>query len=307
MKTSVLGHPGAPASEVLQCSVRRQHILPVSPNSSGPISPESVPEARGAWTGQGDQESLLFGYRISHSGIQGDVAKALRFLSSGLKGRYLACANPHSLVVAGRDAAFARALQNADLLIPDGSGILLAARAQGLPITDRVTGSEFFHGLTGKLAANGGARYFFLGSSEQVLDLLAARLSREHPEITVCGTLSPPFKAQFSQAENAEMIATVKAARPDVLWVGMTAPKQEKWIFENRDQLEVPFVAAVGAVFDFYAGTKQRPSIFWRRLGMEWFPRFLREPRRLMERNLRSAPLFLFWILREKVHGICSR
>jgi len=290
----------------------RESLFPVGPETlygevppggdlpAPPLALAGLAEPRGEENG----ESLLFGYRISHRGLQGDLARACRFISSGIQTRFMACANPHSLIVARGDAAFSRALQDTDLLIPDGSGILLAARALNLPITDRVAGFEFFQGVTGRLAAAGGARYFFLGSSVQVLDLITERLRREHPEITVCGTLSPPFKSEFSPAENAEMLACIREARPDVLWVGMTAPKQEKWIHQNRGRLEVPLVAAIGAVFDFYAGTKQRPSRFWRRLGLEWLPRLLREPRRLWERNLRSTPLFLLWIVREKAKSL---
>lgn len=247
------------------------------------------------------EESNLFGYRISHRGIQADVDRACRFIASGGQPRYLACANPHSLVVAGTDRDFSRALRGSDLLIPDGAGILLAGKVLNLPIAERVTGSEFFGCLTRRLAEQGGARYFFLGSSEKVLGLIVKRMTKEYPEITVCGVLSPPFRGRFSPEENAAMLAAVNAARPDVLWVGMTAPKQEKWIHENRDQLQVPFVAAIGAVFDFYAGTKRRSSLLWRRLGLEWLPRFLREPRRLWERNLRSNPVFLYWLAREKI------
>jgi N-acetylglucosaminyldiphosphoundecaprenol N-acetyl-beta-D-mannosaminyltransferase len=132
-------------------------------------------------------------------------------------------------------------------------------------------------------------------------------MKKEFPGITVCGVLSPPFKPEFSKAESAAMVAAVNAARPDVLWVGMTAPKQEKWIHENRDRLEVPFIGAIGAVFDFYAGNKRRSSVFWQRIGMEWFPRLLREPCRLWERNLKSTPVFLFWIVREKVNCFFAR
>ena len=223
----------------------------------------------------------MLGYRVSQSGIQSDVALARQLIASGENGRYMACANPHSLVVASRDSAFSSSLKNADLLLPDGVGMLVAARILGLPMRERVAGFEFFHGLSASLAEDGAPRYFFLGSTEQVLKLITQKLSREFPKITVCGTLSPPFKAHFSDAENAAMVAAVNEAHPDVLWVGMTAPKQEKWIYCNRSQLKVPFVGAIGAVFDFYAGTKQRSSVFWRRLGLEWFPRFLKEPRRL--------------------------
>jgi N-acetylglucosaminyldiphosphoundecaprenol N-acetyl-beta-D-mannosaminyltransferase len=229
------------------------------------------------------------------------VALARRLIASKTNGCYLACANPHSLVVASHDETFSKALKAADLLIPDGIGILIASRALNLPIQERVAGSEFFWGLTMALSKGEGARYFFLGSTKHVLWLVTERLSKEFPEIKVCGTLSPPFRANFSDDENRQMVSAVNAAQPNVLWVGMTAPKQEKWIYENRDKLQVPFIGAIGAVFDFFAGTKKRSSEIWRSLGLEWLPRFLREPRRLWERNLRSTPIFLYWIIREMI------
>ena len=102
------------------------------------------------------------------------------------------------------------------------------------------------------------------------------------------------------------MLDAIRAARPDVVWVGMTAPKQEKWIFENRSKLDVPFMGAIGAVFDFYAGTKLRSSLFWQKLGLEWLPRFFHEPGRLWERNVKSTPIFLGWIVREKFRQVFS-
>jgi len=100
------------------------------------------------------------------------------------------------------------------------------------------------------------------------------------------------------------MIELINKAKPDVLWVGMTAPKQEKWIFKNRNKLSVPFSAAIGAVFDFYAGKVRRPSPLWQKLGFEWLGRFIQEPRRLWKRNLISMPIFSYWILKEKLHKV---
>lgn len=246
----------------------------------------------------------IFGYQISHRGINGDVSMARKLINSGRNCRYMACANPHSLVVASRDSLFCTSLKAADLLLPDGSGVIVAARTLNLPIAERVAGFEFFKGLSVSLAKNGGARYFFLGSSPHVLNLITEKLNKEFPEITVCGTMSPPFKSKFSDEDNAEIVAAINAARPDVLWVGLTAPKQEKWIYEHQDKLHVPFCGAIGAVFDFYAGTKERSSVIWQRLGLEWLPRFFKEPKRLWERNMKSTPIFLWWLTREKVRRI---
>ncbi len=213
----------------------------------------------------------------------------------------MACANPHSLVVASADRAFKDALQNADILIPDGAGVVLAAKILNLPIKERVAGADFFLTLSDVAEKNGGLRYFFLGSRENVLKRICERLSNEYPSIDVCGTYSPPYKEKFDDEDNELMIGLINKAKPDVLWVGMTAPKQEKWIFNNRNKLSVPFSAAIGAVFDFYAGTIIRPSFIWQKMGLEWLPRFIKEPKRLWKRNFVSTPIFLYWVMKEKL------
>jgi N-acetylglucosaminyldiphosphoundecaprenol N-acetyl-beta-D-mannosaminyltransferase len=249
----------------------------------------------------------IFGYEISNSGLMGDVDSALKYIRSGGRAKYMACANPHSLVIAAKDPLFCRALQKADILLPDGSGILIARKILHLPLKEKVTGTGFFLALSREANAKGGMRFFFLGSSDQVLRLIRERIGREFPAIEVCGTYSPPFKAEFSDEENLAMVQAINDASPDVLWVGMTAPKQEKWIYKNKTELQVPFVGAIGAVFDFYAGTKKRSSAFWQRLGLEWLPRFMKEPRRLWERNLKSTPIFLSWVVKEKLKAINNR
>ena len=243
----------------------------------------------------------LFGYAISDQGLKEDVASAFEGGREALFCKYMACANPHSLVVASRDQLFETALRQADILIPDGSGIILAVGVLRNKVLEKVAGFDFFLNLCELADKQKKVRFFFLGSTEHVLGLIKARLNREFPNIVVCGTYSPPFGDEFSEQENRSMVEAINRASPDVLWVGMTAPKQEKWLLVNRDALKVPFAGAIGAVFDFYAGTKLRSSDLWVKLGLEWLPRFFKEPKRLWERNLKSTPIFLWWILREKV------
>lgn len=241
----------------------------------------------------------LMGYDVSDRGLVGDVAHVAQWCADPDAGmRYMACLNPHSLVVAKSDETFRLALQEADLLLPDGAGILLASRVLGAGLPERVAGMEFFLGLCEHAEQAGGFSFFFLGSSERALALIRNRLARDYPNIDFAGGYSPPFKAEYSSAELDDMIQAVNAARPTVLWVGMTAPKQEKWIHVNRDRLRVPFAGAIGAVFDFYAGTTERAPAWAQQTGLEWLVRFAREPRRLWRRNLVSTPLFLFEILK---------
>ena len=243
----------------------------------------------------------LFGYRISNQGLDADLNSVFQSINSRKKTCHMACANPHSLTVAAKDNIFQQALKRADILIPDGTGIIIAAKILGLPCTEKVAGTDFFLGLSREANNRGGVKYFFLGSSKKVLRLIKEKMKRNFPAIEVCGTYSPPFKTEFSQEDNSAMISAINNTRPDVLWIGMTAPKQEKWIYENQSKLQVPFIAAIGAVFDFYAGTKNRSSNFWIRIGFEWLPRFLKEPRRLWERNVKSTPIFLGWVMKEKI------
>ena len=245
------------------------------------------------------KESIL-GYEVSNKGLVGDVETAFSCIKKQDNGRYMACANPHSLVVASKDSEFKKALRNADLLLPDGIGILLAAKILGSEIKERVAGYEFFQGLNEKTKEEK-IKYFFLGSTENVLSLIKKRLSREYPHIEVVGVHSPPFKETFTEEDDEKMVDIINKAKPDVLWVGMTAPKQEKWIYKNRNKLQVPFIGAIGAVFDFYAGTRNRAPQWVCNIGLEWLPRFVREPVRLWRRNIVSSPIFLKNILIDRL------
>ncbi|MEP6936238.1 MAG: WecB/TagA/CpsF family glycosyltransferase, partial [Nitrospirota bacterium] len=162
--------------------------------------------------------------------------------------------------------------------------------------------ADYFNAVLKALQQRGGGRVFFFGSSERVLELIAKRFINDFPVLTLCGALSPPF-GSWNDEENRRMVQAIIEARPDVLWVGMTAPKQEKWVEENRHNLNVPVMGSVGAVFDFYAGTYARAPQWICRIGLEWLYRFILEPRRMWERNVVSAPKFVWLVLRRHVLG----
>jgi N-acetylglucosaminyldiphosphoundecaprenol N-acetyl-beta-D-mannosaminyltransferase len=125
-------------------------------------------------------------------------------------------------------------------------------------------------------------------------------MSQTFPNIAVRGVYAPSFNKEFSDDEDDRIIESVNWARPTVLWVGMTAPKQEKWVQQHRHRLDVPLIAAVGAVFDYFAGTKKRALTAAQSVGLEWLPRLLREPRRMWRRNFVSTPIFLYHVLHQK-------
>ena len=222
------------------------------------------------------------------------------WILSNQKGRYLVCANPHSLEIARSDPLFRRSILEADIITPDGAGIVLASRILKGSIKGRVTGSDIFRELSRQLNQEGGYRYFFLGSTDDNLSRIREKVKNEFPGIEIAGTYAPPFKVNFSKEDIRAMIESVNLAQPHVLWVGMTAPKQEKWIYINKEKLNVQFIGAVGAVFDFYIGTVKRSHPWFLKHGLEWLPRLLKEPRRLWYRNFVSNPRFLLRVVMKR-------
>ena len=210
--------------------------------------------------------------------------------------------NAHSFVVAQKDAAFADALRNADALLPDGISIVKACRWLGTknaPV-EKIAGADLFAYEMGKLEKKGGT-CFFLGSSPETLARIVERAASVYPHVRIV-TYSPPYKPAFSPEDNRAMLDAVHAADPDLLWVGMTAPKQEKWLDEHWSELQIHgHAGAIGAVFDFFAGTVERAPQKWIDLGLEWLYRLLKEPRRTWRRYLVDNPKFCWLVLKEKL------
>ena len=234
------------------------------------------------------------------------VSECARSIINGLGGaqacKWLACINPHSYAVALEDAKFRDALKDADWLIPDGVGVVFASRLLGGDIRQRVSGPDLFFELHEGLNRVGGVRVFFLGGTGETLIQIQKRMAVDYPNIELVGVYSPPFKENYSSDEMEEMISAVNDTNADILWVGLTAPKQEKWIYENKSKLNVRFVGAIGAVFDFYAGTVKRSPLIFRKLGLEWLPRLVQQPRRLWRRMFVSAPIFVWHVLKFRLN-----
>ena len=208
--------------------------------------------------------------------------------------------NAHSYNTAQKDALFAEALKNGDYLIPDGASIVKACRwikAKSNP-KERIAGWDLFEFEMERLNKAGGT-CFFMGSSEKVLALIRRRAADVYPNITV-KTYSPPYKPEFSEADNKAIIDAINASRPDLLWIGMTAPKQEKWVYSHWKELEIRcHCGTIGAVFDFFAGTSRRAPLWWQRHSLEWLYRLLKEPRRMWRRYIIGNVLFLWNMAKE--------
>lgn len=208
--------------------------------------------------------------------------------------------NAHSYNTALKDPLFAEALMKGDVLIPDGASIVMACRklkAKSQPL-ERIAGWDLFSFEMEKLNKRGG-KCFFMGSSEKVLGLIRQRVAVDYPNIQV-ETYSPPYKPEFSKEDNESIIEAINQVDPDLLWIGMTAPKQEKWTYTHWKELNVHcHVGTIGAVFDFYAGTVKRAPLWWQEHGLEWLYRLIKEPRRMWRRYVLGNVLFLYNIQRE--------
>jgi len=248
-----------------------------------------------------ENANILLGIPIGPLSLESAITDALEAIDRKKQPVVFACANTHSVVVAQSDPVFFNALNDADQVVADGVGVKIMGRFARIDIGPRIVGEEYFTSLMQALEQRKHGRIFFFGSSDDVLRKIAGKIETTYPSLTLCGVLSPPFRS-WSVDENAEMIKTINNAKPDVLWVGMTAPKQEKWVFDNRHELDVPVIGSIGAVFDFFAGVIPSPPPWVRKAGLEAFYRLFRNsnPRRFWLRGL-SIPKLVFMVLREHI------
>lgn len=211
--------------------------------------------------------------------------------------------NAHSYNTALKDKIFAEALIKGNVLIPDGISIVKACKwlkAKSQP-QERIAGWDLFEFEMNRLNQKGG-KCFFMGSSEKVLNLIKRRASVDYPNIQI-ETYSPPYKPEFSEEDNKKIIDAINQANPDLLWIGMTAPKQEKWTYTHWNELNIHcHVGTIGAVFDFFAGTVERAPLWWQEHGLEWLYRLIKEPKRMWRRYIIGNTKFLINILHEKLN-----
>lgn len=207
--------------------------------------------------------------------------------------------NQYSFCIAEEDVKFKEALLNSEVLLPDGDGIVLAERILTGKRIKKISGTDLHLHFLSTLNAKKG-RCFYLGSSPSTLEKIKTKLASEYPDIEA-GFYSPPFKLQFTDEDNQAMIDAINSFKPDVLFIGLTAPKQEKWSSEHKQAIDAKIICAIGAVFDFYAGTVKRPSKLWINMRLEWLGRFMSEPKRMWRRYFYFGPIYLYLIMKQKV------
>lgn len=205
--------------------------------------------------------------------------------------------NAHSFIVAKNDRHFKKALVDSDILLPDGEGIVLMAKKIRSKKIKKIAGADIHNHLL-SISNEQKLKCFYLGSSDSTLNLIKDKLSAQYSN-TKFDFFSPPFKTDFSKSDNDEMISRINRFQPHVLFVGMTAPKQEKWVLNNKENLNANVICSIGAVFDFIAETKKRAPQWIINLRLEWFYRSF-TAWRLAKRYLYSTPLFLIEIYKQK-------
>ena len=205
---------------------------------------------------------------------------------------YICAVAVHAVMVARQDPELAAALAQSTLTVPDGMPLVWAMNLLGHDLNERVYGPELMKRYNARCVEKGHRVWLYGGRDQGSLAQLALNMRREYPGIEIVGGYSPPFR-DLTEAEEQELVRTINRDRPDVLWVGVGVPKQEKWMLRMRDRLDVPVMAAVGAAFDFHAGRISQAPVWMQQRGLEWSYRVAQEPRRLLPRYLYYNPAFL--------------
>jgi N-acetylglucosaminyldiphosphoundecaprenol N-acetyl-beta-D-mannosaminyltransferase len=224
-----------------------------------------------------------------------DYARTLDWIDAAVAlgaREYLCVAAVHTVMESRDDDALRAAVDGAAFTVPDGQPLAWALRALGHEIDARVYGPELMDRACARAARSGQRFYLYGGRDEHALEQLAANLLDRHPGLQLAGGFSPPFR-ELSEAELGDVAARINAARPDIVWVGIGVPKQEKWMATMRDRLQAPVLVGVGAAFDFHAGLVPQAPAWIQRAGLEWLFRLVQEPRRLWRRYARHNPRFV--------------
>jgi N-acetylglucosaminyldiphosphoundecaprenol N-acetyl-beta-D-mannosaminyltransferase len=238
-----------------------------------------------------------------------DYAEAMDVMDQMIDGRvpgWVVAAAVHTVMVAQHDELTRRALTDAVITVPDGMPIVWAANMLGEDLPNRVYGPELMRRYCDRSVEQGHRVWLYGGRDQGALVQLALSLRKQHPGIQIVGGYSPPFRP-LSDEEDETIADQINQVRPDVLWVGIGAPKQERWMVRMRDRLEVPVMCGVGAAFDFHAGRVSQAPRWMQERGLEWTYRIAQEPRRLLPRYLHTNPRFMAAFARQFVRERRSR
>lgn len=238
----------------------------------------------------------VLGVRVDAVQIPEVILQMEQWIQSRRPGHFIAVTGMHGVTEAQRDVSFQSILRAASLVVPDGMPLVWLGRAQGRPLRRRVYGPELMASFCEQTSSRR-YRHFFYGGAPGVADALAEKFASRNG-ILVAGTYTPPFRP-LTASEDAEAVRRINASAADVVWVGLSTPKQERWMFEHRSKLEVPVLVGVGAAFDFHTGRVAQAPAWMRENGLEWFFRLMQDPRRLWRRYIFGGAQFTGLVLLE--------
>ncbi|MEX0927970.1 MAG: WecB/TagA/CpsF family glycosyltransferase [Balneolales bacterium] len=243
------------------------------------------------------KKSDILGVKVSKYNLEETTSYLAHSIDSGQKKRV--CVTPVNCILWAKNSDALKQIYNsADLVAADGMPLIWASRILSRPVNGRVTGLDLLPEFS-KIAAKKKYTFFFLGASEGVASRLASKVMMENPGLEVTGTYSPPFAEKFTGEENQKIVDMINAVSPNVLWVSLTAPKQDYWIYEHFNKLNVNIAIGIGAAFDVGVGDMKRAPLWMQKLGMEWLYRLYQEPKRLYRRYLIEAPVFMPMVLKQ--------
>jgi N-acetylglucosaminyldiphosphoundecaprenol N-acetyl-beta-D-mannosaminyltransferase len=230
----------------------------------------------------------------------GAVLEIIDNLIKRRRNGFLVTANTDHMMKLQKDADFKDAYNNASLVLADGMPLIWASKFLGTPLKEKISGSDLFP-LLCETASRKGYSLFFLGGREGAAEKTADVFRNKFPNIRIVGVYSPPFGFENNLNENYKITQMIKVAKPDILFVGLGAPKQEKWIFKHKNLYEVPVSIGIGASFEFVSGFVRRAPVWMQKCGLEWSWRILMEPKRLWRRYLIDDMQFFWLILKQKL------
>jgi len=208
---------------------------------------------------------------------------------------YVCITGVHGVMESQRDEHLKRIHNAAGMVTPDGMPMVWVNKLRGNGHVSRVYGPDLMLEVC-KISVEKGYKFFFYGGGDGVAELLSQKLQERFPGLQVVGTFTPPFRA-LTEAEDHEVIQKINRSGADIVWVGLSTPKQEKWMSRHIGRLHAPVMVGVGAAFDFHAGLKSQAPRWMQKTGLEWFYRLLTEPKRLWRRYLTNNPLFCWYFL----------
>lgn len=214
--------------------------------------------------------------------------------------QYVVTPNAQHLVTLQHDLYFREIYKSAFLSVPDGVPLLWAAKFLKTPLKNRVNGTDLFE-KTCEVASEKALKVFFLGGRPGAADAVSRVLSKRHPNLIISGTYCPPYGFESDDQELAKINGLIKSASPHILFVGLGAPKQEKWIYENYRELNVPISIGIGVSFELVSGMVRRAPKIMQSLGLEWFFRLLMEPKRLWRRYVVGNIVFMWLVIQQKL------